>query len=138
MLPGFLTTALEIIIILDVVGAIAYFTITGLTRKKDGGQTDKSSVIPPLQPAPIPALAFEGLAPQPAAVPARISPSVYAPKEETSVATKSTRTDGLKSQFTYLKDRFAYKHTAQTIEKQDINTDYNRLGRVLDSCKEDA
>ena len=47
MLPGFLTTALEIIIILDICGAIAYFTITGLTRKNK--PTRQAT---PLQPTP--------------------------------------------------------------------------------------
>jgi len=77
------------------------------------------------------------LATQPVAVPARISPSVYAPKEIEPLV-KTPWTEGLKSQFTSLKDRFVYKQTSQTIKKQNTNADYNRLGRVLDSFKEDA
>ena len=137
MLPSFLTSALEIIIILDICGAIAYFTITGLTRK-NGGQSQESA-IPPLQLEPTPALAFQGLATQPATVPARISPSVYEPTApDTQPIVKASWTEGLKSQFTGLKERFAYKQTGQPIEKEAINPDYNRLDRVLDSFKEDA
>ena len=34
MLPGFLTTALEIIIILDICGAVVYFALSGLAKRK--------------------------------------------------------------------------------------------------------
>ena len=137
MLPGFLSTALEIIIILNICGAVVYFTITGLTRKNGGPSQQSASH--PLQVEPTPALAYEGLTTQPVTVPERISPSVYAPTapEATPVA-KTSWTEGLKSQFTGLKERFSYKQTEQTIKKQAITPDYNRLDRVLDSFKEDA
>ena len=35
MLPDILTTALEIIIVLDICGAIAYFVISGLVRSRE-------------------------------------------------------------------------------------------------------
>ena len=34
MLAGFLTTALEIVIILDICGVVAYFVVSGLTRSR--------------------------------------------------------------------------------------------------------
>ena len=35
MLTGFLTTALEIVIILDICGAVAYFVVAGMLRSRD-------------------------------------------------------------------------------------------------------
>jgi hypothetical protein len=136
MLPGFLTTALEIIIILDICGAIAYFTITGLTRKNK--PTRQAT---PLQPTP--ALAFEGLAMQPAAIPARISPSVYLPQTPEPIAGETSWTEGFKGRFASLKKRLTYKPTqntqnGQTVETRSLSEDYSRLDRVLDSFKEET
>lgn len=133
MLPGFLTTALEIIIILDICGAIAYFTITGLTRKNK--QTEQAT---PLQPTP--AMAFEGLVMQPAAIPARISPSVYLPETPEPITEDVSWTEGFKTRFTSLKKRLTHKPDNQNGHetRSSLNDDYNRLGRVLDSFKEET
>ncbi|MDP6039722.1 MAG: hypothetical protein QGG64_14320 [Candidatus Latescibacteria bacterium] len=133
MLPGFLTTALEIIIILDICGAIAYFTITGLTRKNK--QTEQA-----LQPTP--ALAFEGLATQ--TVPARVSPTVYLPEAPKPKAEETSWTEGFKTRLTSFKKRLTYtpnnqnNQNGQTVKTRSLNDDYNRLGRVLDSFKEET
>lgn len=140
MLPGFLTTALEIIIILDVCGAVVYFALTGLSRIKK--QSEKTS--PPLQTqSPVlqslgietPALAT------PTAIPTRISPTVYLPETppETHKAERAW-TGGIKHQMSRLKNAFTYRPETQNqaIETRAIDPDYAKLGRVLDSFKEET
>ena len=54
MLAGFLTTALEIVIILDVCGVVAYFVISGLARlRKPRQEGDVRSPSPHLQPCAV-------------------------------------------------------------------------------------
>ena len=46
MLPGILTTALEIIIILDICGAVVYFALSGLAKRKES-ETEATPYPPP-------------------------------------------------------------------------------------------
>lgn len=138
MLPGFLTTALEVIIILDICGAIAYFTLTGLTRMKDKKETQSASF--QNTPAGMPALAPQGMV---AALPEPITASVYHPTaEEPSPQAPSQKqwTAGFKQRFSSLTRKFTYRPTSnkQAVKTQPLDNDYTKLGRVLDSFKEDA
>jgi len=140
MLPGFLTTALEIIIILDVCGAIAYFTITGLMRIKD--KKDNTSPALPNTPPGMPALAAEGMA-MPAPLPARISATVYNPVAQETAPQEPPQkqwTAGLKQRITTMTRKFTYRPTGggQAVKTQSLDTDYAKLGRVLDSFKEET
>lgn len=142
MLPGFLTTALEIIIILDICGAIAYFTITGLTRLKD----KKETLSPVMQNATagLPAFATEaGQMPADISIPERVSATVYHPAtNNTPPQEPPTRqwTAGLKQRLSSMTRKFTYKPAAggQTVQTQNIDADYAKLGRVLDSFKEET
>ena len=138
MLPGFLTTALEIIIILDVCGAIAYFTITGLIRIKD--KKVNTSVLN--SPPGMPALATEGLV-MPTPLPARISANVYNPVAcpiPPQEPPKKQWTAGLRQRITTMTRKFTYHPTnsGKAVQTQSLDTDYAKLGRVLDSFKEET
>ncbi|MBT3604838.1 MAG: hypothetical protein HOE48_19680 [Candidatus Latescibacteria bacterium] len=141
MLPGFLTTALEIIIILDVCGVIAYFTITGIARMKD----KKENTSPELSNTPpgMPALATEG-APMPIVnVPARITSTVYDPVTPEVLPPspqKNQWTAGLKQRFTSMTRKFTYRPepSGTAVKTQTIDADHAKLGRVLDSFKEET
>jgi hypothetical protein len=140
MLPGFLTTALEIIIILDVCGAIAYFTISGLMRIKDKKDNTPSAL--PNPTAGMPALAPEGLA-MPAILPARISAHVYHPVAAETAPQEPPQkqwTAGLRQRITTMTRKFTYRPTngGQAVQTQSLDTDYAKLGRVLDSFKEET
>jgi hypothetical protein len=142
MLPGFLTTALEMIIILDVCGAIAYFAITGLARMKDKRET-LSSKLQTASPG-LPAFAAEGYAvPAMARMPARISSAVYRPVslDASPAAPQQIHwTAGLKQRISKMTGKFTYRPTpsGDTLKMQSIDSDYARLGRVLDSFKEET
>jgi len=143
MLPSFLTTALEIIIILDVCGAIAYFTITGLARTKDKSE-DLASALSNSQSGML-ALAAEGMAvPGIADLPGRITSTVYHPvSPETLPAEAPSQnqwTAGLKQRVASMTKKFSYRPTAggTSVETQPLDTDYAKLGRVLDSFKEET
>lgn len=140
MLPGFLTTALEIIIILDVCGAIAYFTITGLMRIKD--KKENTTSVLPNSPPGMPALATEGLV-MPTPLPARISANVYhpiAPETTPQEPPQKQWTAGLRQRITTMTRKFTYRPTngGQAVKTQSLDTDYAKLGRVLDSFKEET
>jgi hypothetical protein len=142
MLPGFLTTALEIIIILDVCGVIAYFTITGFARMKD----KKEGLSPALQNTQpgLPALATEGITmPAILNVPERITSTVYSPvaSEPTpQVPPPNQWTAGLKQRLTSMTRKFTYRPapSGKTVQTQALDTDQAKLGRVLDSFKEET
>lgn len=139
MLPGFLSTALEIIIILDVCGAIAYFTITGLTRIKDKKQ-DASPVLPNTSVG-LPALAAEG--PAMIQVPERVTSQVYDPvaiDTPPQAQPKTQWTAGFRQRITSLTSKFTYKPapSGKAVQKESVDSDYAKLGRVLDSFKEDT
>ena len=142
MLPGFLSTALEIIIILDVCGVIAYFTITGLTRMKD--KKENASPAMPVSPSGMPALATEGVAmPTTVDVPKRFTSNVYdpvIPENPPQEAPPKQWTAGLKQRITTLTSKFTYRPApnGNTVQTQKLDADHAKLGRVLDSFKEDT
>jgi len=142
MLPDFLTTALEIIIIIDVCGAIIYFTITSLGRTKD----QKEELSPALQntPSGMPALATQGASmPTRVHLSERISSPGYDPvvaKTPRQSPPKNQLPAGLKDRLKSIRRKSTYRPTpsGQPVQTQTLNTHYAELGRVLDSSKEDT
>lgn len=141
MLPGFLTTALEIIIILDVCGVIAYFTITGIARMKDKKEAATSEM--PNTPSGMPALAAQGVSLPVANLPERITSNVYDPVTPEALPPsppKNQWTAGLKQRFTSMTRKFTYRPepSGTVVKTQTIDADQAKLGRVLDSFKEET
>lgn len=138
MLPGFLTTALELIIILDVCGAVIYFVLTGLSRiKKPSAQAAPAMINTSSAPSfgiDTPMLATA----QPCAIPRPITPDIYLPKTPETGAQRQWMAR-FKNRVTMLRQAFTYRPATQGVEKtRAADTDYARLGRVLDSFKEEA
>lgn len=136
MLPGFLTTALELLIILDVCGAIIYFALTGFARIK------KPSAQPPQNThAPIQSFGIDTpvLAPaQPYAPHRPIAPAVYLHGEPEPQSDRRWLAS-FKHRVTSLKQAFTYRPATQgAVKTQAADPDYARLGRVLDSFKEET
>ena len=133
MLPGFLTTALELLIILDVCGAIIYFALTGFARiKKRAGQPaqrDRASIQSFGMDTPV-------LAPAQSYAPHRpISPAVYLPGEP-EPESKRRWLAGFKNR---VRQEFTYRPARQGVVKTHLtDPDYARLGKVLDSFKEET
>ncbi len=124
MFNTFLTTALEVVILLDLLGVIIYFIISGIVRakKNPGG----GSVAPP------------GVAPCPSgpsgytAFPTDFS---YVSSFPSPIVSSSGRGWlGLKG----LKDRFTNRSGSKGIQSNDIEPEQRRIGMILNSFKEDV
>jgi len=145
MLAGFLTTALEIVIILDVCGVVAYFVISGLARLRNSGDGGQDCSESPLSPSPLRPLAVEGpvLSPAPyyGAVP-KPGLDIYAGPTPASAGGNEgfSVTAGLRRRLASLKGRLTYRfhRGSRDVETQEYGDDCSRLGRILDSFKEDS
>ncbi len=146
MLAGILTTALEIVIILDICGAIVYCIVYGLTRPGgDGGKRVRTGLrMPPLYPfhsSPLQPCPAEGIpAPStPMPYPSTPSPAaIYAGVPTEAEARKSFNPiAGLRARIASLKDKATNRLTSgsQTREMQDAQ---QNMGQVLESFKEEA
>ena len=146
MLAGILTTALEIVIILDICGAIVYCLVYGLTRPGgDGGKRVRTgSRIPPLHPvysSPFQPCPAEGIPAPSTPMPypsTRSLAAIYAGVSAEAETTKSFNPiAGLKARIASLKHSVTNRLTSgsQTREMQET---HQNLGRVLDSFKEEA
>ena len=138
MLPDILTTALEIIIVLDICGAVAYFVISGLVRSgKARAEGDASPLREPRIQSWV-AGGISGPSPQLAYSPGEFS-AVYAaaPPEP---GKGFSLTAGLKRRFGSLKDRFTYRPAPgnRGVEAQELSGEHRKLGRILDSFKEES
>ena len=154
MLTGFLTTALEIIIVLDICGAVVYFALSGLTRMNQNppeggrqwplpGSDDGPGPSPlPAHPSGLQPCTVEGPSspygsPVPVEGPAL---SVYAGTPSAPQTEKGfSLTAGLKRRIVSLKDRLTYRPAgnAQAVQTRETGSDYRKLGQVLDSFKEE-
>lgn len=144
MLAGILTTALEIVILLDICGAIVYCIVYGLTRPRGDGGKRTAPRIPPLHPiysSPFQPLPAEEIpAPStPMPYPSTNSPgAIYAGVSAETETTKSFNPiAGLKARIASLKHRVTNRLTSggQTREMQEA---HQNLGQVLDSFKEEV
>jgi len=143
MLAGFLTTVLEIVVILDVCGVIAYFAISGLIRYKKSRNATGDTIPQAVYASQLQPCAAEGPAISPSPRPAHESGlSIYAGSScELEEAPEGFRiTAGLKRRIASLKSKFSYRpgRGKNGIETRNMETEYHKLGRILDSFKEEA
>lgn len=127
MLNIFLTTALEMIILLDILGVVIYFVVSGIVRAKR-------------QPSDQPAVpASAGMTPCP------VGPPVYTafPCNASYVSTSSPAVTpsrngwlGLRN----LKDRITRRTDPEVSRTEDtgIEAEQHRIGMILNSFKEDV
>ena len=143
MLPGFLTTALEIVVILDLCGVIAYFVISGLIRYKKSRHATGDAIPQAVYASQLQPCAAEGPAISPSPRPVQESGlSIYAGAscEPEKASEGFSLTAGLKRRIASLKSKFSYRPDRGNngIETRNMETDYHKLGRILDSFKEEA
>jgi hypothetical protein len=142
MLPGFLTTALEILIILDVCGAVVYFALSGLAKSKNPKPELGEMSFQPAYPSQLQPCAAGGVptgmySASPSPTPSEVG--IYAGTEAPPVENGSTGLyAGFKHRISSLKDKFGYRAHAGTVEHVRLDKDHQRLGQVLDSFKEET
>ena len=142
MLPGFLTTALEILIILDVCGAVVYFALSGLIKsrnpKPEQGEFDFQPAYPSqLQPCPAGGVSGGVYSASPS--PTQSVAAIYAGSDAPPVAEESTGFyAGFKHRISSLRGKFGYRAHAGTVEHVRLDKENQRLGQVLDSFKEET
>lgn len=152
MLDGILTTALQIIIVLDICGAVLYFLMSGASRAKEakasahsptprGSQEPQFAMSTQLQPAMAGAGAVE-----PPPVPEWVSrgddrsaSAIYGVEGvETAAPERAGWSARIGGMFSSLKGRFGRQKTQENGESaDDLNVDHTRLNRVLDSFREE-
>ncbi len=142
MLPGFLSTALEILIIVDICGAIVYVALSALIRSRN----PKSGFeMPQFQPAypnrlqPCPATGAPSDVYQASPLPTSQERPVYAGTDTPAAEEAATGfCAGLRHRISSLKGKFSYRPHAGTVERVSLDTEHKRLGQVLDSFKEET
>ncbi|HCK09285.1 MAG: hypothetical protein CME21_15640 [Gemmatimonadetes bacterium] len=150
MLDGILTTALQIIIVLDICGAVIYFLMSGASKAKEKGD----SSLPPVNiEAPLQASAYSlANQPQPAMAGAssveqppvsewvthgdRSATQIYGFEGATEVAPVSLIAQ-VRSFFSSVRSRLSRHNTQETGKSADLKSDRARLEKVLDSFREE-
>ena len=144
MLAGFLTTALEILIILDICGAVVYFALSGLIKSKDPKPEFGLGELQPaypnrLQPCPAGGMPPEMYSASPSPTPS--AAAIYAaPAAPPEAPERTGFCAGLKHRIASLKGKFAYRKLDGTlgVERVSLESEQKRLGQVLDSFKEET
>ncbi|MBS14584.1 MAG: hypothetical protein CME19_23725 [Gemmatimonadetes bacterium] len=157
MLDGILTTALQIIIVLDICGAVLYFLMSGASKAKEPApETTESSLSSIFQKGSIPipfgktatlqpAMAAAGSpAVEPPPVPEwvtegdRSASQIYGVEGAADVVSErpalSARIGGIVSS---IKGKFQRQNTQEIGRSADLNSDRARLNKVLDSFREE-
>jgi hypothetical protein len=145
MLDGILTTALQIIIVLDLCGAVFYFLMSG-AKNKEANKSQKSPLpqfalsnqLQPamagvttgvMQPPPVPKWLTKG---------DRSATDIYGLEGATEVAPEpvgmSARVNDI---FSSIKCKFSRQNTHEFRESADLKSDNRRLNKVLDSFREE-
>ena len=145
MLTGFLTTALEIVIVLDICGAVAYFVVAGILRSRDddGKQVLFGGDASPLQPAYSTPYQASLAAPS-LSLPRPVSGtdlSIYgggAPQGQTE--TGQGLMGGIRDRMTSFRQRIGNSSAfgKRQAEGPALNTEQSPVDRVLNSFREDA
>ena len=163
MLTGFLTTALEIVIVLDICGAVAYFVVAGILRSRDddGKQVLFGGDASPLQPAystpyqaslAAPSLsepAPVSLEPGPAPVCLKPGPrpvsgsdlSIYGGGvPQGQVGTDHGLMGGIRDRMASIRERIGNRSVfgKRQAEGPALNVEQSPVDRVLNSFREDA
>jgi hypothetical protein len=142
MLPGILTTALEIIIILDICGAVVYFALSGLAKRKESEgeatpyplQGMYSSQLQPVMPGGISSPSYPL-----ATYPCGADVSIYAGEPTQDEPQKGFNvTAGLMQRLTALKSRLTYSPNSRNEAKPAQDEDQRKLGQILDSFREES
>lgn len=144
MLDGILTTSLQILIVLDICGAIVYFLMSGTAK-------DKEAKTSPLSPTPQyasssqlqPAMAGAGTI-EPPPVPEWVIQSdgnaaqIYGLEGATDVAPESAGLSASVSRiFSTIRGKFHRQNAHEFGQSADLNSDSVRLNKVLDSFREE-
>lgn len=148
MLTGFLTTALEIIIVLDIFGAIIYFAISGFSRKNQTSteneqQLNLSSSNNESQTTILTTENESQIMEEPS-YPYGTGVSFEDPTYSMYSDTKPKKMPGkefsfaanIKRRITSFKNRFIYP-SDDKIQIKKIRPNYRKLGQVLDSFREE-
>ena len=151
MLDGILTTALQIIIVLDICGAVFYVLMSASKKKEATSQSSQGT--PALSPTP--QYAFPGqvqpamagnmaVASEPPPVPEWVSTGdrsatqIYGREGAAEVAPEPTgltaRVSGI---FSTIKGKFHRQNTHESAGSADLNNDQKRLNSVLESFREE-
>ncbi|MEE2753829.1 MAG: hypothetical protein VX910_07580 [Candidatus Latescibacterota bacterium] len=158
MLDNILTTALQIIIILDICGVVFYFLMSGAANGKGGKSSQNTN--PPSPQSPVgfnqaPQLALSSqLQPAVAGVATGTLQSPPIPDWVTNGGRHATDLYGLegatdvaprplglsarvRSIFSSIKGKFSRRNAHGFEESADLNSDHTRLNKVLDSFREE-
>ena len=159
MLDGILTTALQILIILDICGVVFYFLISGAANGK-GGKSSRTTHSPTslssvgfkqgpqfalssqllpamagvqsgtLQTPPVPEWLTKG--------DRRSATDIYGLEGATDAASGPVGMSArVSSIFSSIKGKFSRQNTHESRESADLNSDHTRLNKVLDSFREE-
>lgn len=154
MLDGILTTALQIIIVLDICGAVFYFLMSGAAKHKEA----KASASPTPQGSPAmatgpqfamssqlqPAMAGAGSV-QPPPIPDWVSSGddrsaaqIYGVEGAAETAPPASNWSArIGNVFSSIKQRFQRQNTGEIAKTADLNSDRVRLNKVLESFREE-
>ena len=133
---------LEILIILDVCGAVVYFALAGLVRSRNPKPEHRVPGFQPaypnrLQPCPAGGMSMDMYSASPSPTPseAAIRAGTDAPTAEVESAGFYA---GFKHRITSFKGKFGYRAHSGTVENVSLGKEHQRLGQVLDSFKEET
>jgi len=136
MLPGILTTALEIIIILDICGAVVYFALTGLSRSNGDGNGGKTaSFSDPLLPCPVDGIPVSTVpySMNVPAIPIYAGPAVGPEPDQ-----GNSLMAGFRRKIVSLQEKLnRVPSVGQEIKKVNMGSEQKRLSQILDSFREE-
>jgi hypothetical protein len=158
MLDGILTTALQIIIVLDICGAVFYVLMSAAGKNKQTAASQSSQGAPVLSPTP--QYAFPGqlqpamagnmtgniaVASEPPPIPEWVSSTgdrsatqIYGLEGAAEAAPEpaglTARVSGI---FSTIKGKFQRQNTHESAGSADLNNDQKRLSSVLESFREE-
>ena len=142
MLPGFLTTALEIIIILDICGAVVYFALSGLAKRKASETEAPTYPLQGVYSSQLQPATSGGISSTPyplATYPGGADMSIYAGESTKPEPQKSFNvTAGLMQRLTALKSRLTYRPNTRNQAEPARNEDHRKLGQMLDTFREES
>ena len=154
MLDGMLTTALQIIIVLDICGAVFYFLMSGTTKDKEARASESSpGFLTWAKKSPTPQFALSsqlqpGMAAvgpnEPPPIPEWVSQEnrsasgIYGLEGATDVApSPGGLVRGVSRFFSTIKGKFHRQNAHEFSASADLNSDRVRLNKVLESFREE-
>ena len=142
MLPGFLTTALEIIIILDICGAVVYFALSGLAKRKESETEAPTYPLQGVYSSQLQPATSGGISSPPyplATYPGGADMSIYTGESTKPEPQKGFNvTAGLMQRLTALKSRLTYRPNIRNEAEPARNADHRKLGQILATFREES